>query len=81
MKATIVDLRYKMKNILKALNRNEVVRILYHGKERALLLPTKQKGDKKVQDHPFFGMHKSKTKKESVAQEMERLRGKRYHDL
>ena len=32
MKATIVDLRYRMKDILRALERNEDVSILYHGK-------------------------------------------------
>ena len=35
MKASIVDLRYKMNTILKALDRNEAVTILYHGKEKA----------------------------------------------
>ena len=32
MKASIVDLRYKMKEVLAALKRNETVHILYHGK-------------------------------------------------
>ncbi len=32
MKASIVDLRYKMKEILRALERRETVTILYHGK-------------------------------------------------
>ena len=32
MKASVVDLRYKMNDILKALDRNEKVAILYHGK-------------------------------------------------
>ena len=32
MKASIVDLRYKTTDILKALDRNESVTILYHGK-------------------------------------------------
>lgn len=32
MKATVVDLRYKMNDVLKALDRNETVTILYHGK-------------------------------------------------
>ena len=33
MKATIVDLRYRMKDVISALKRNEKVYILYHGKE------------------------------------------------
>ena len=37
MKATIVDLRYRMNDILKALERNEDVNILYHGKTKGVL--------------------------------------------
>jgi hypothetical protein len=36
MKATITDLRYRMKDILKAIDRNETVTIFYRGKEKAL---------------------------------------------
>ncbi len=32
MTASVVELRYKMNDVLKALNRNEDVSILYHGK-------------------------------------------------
>ena len=32
MKATVVDLRYKMNDVLKVLDRNEKVTILYRGK-------------------------------------------------
>lgn len=32
MKASILDLRYNMKSVLKALERNEEIEILYHGK-------------------------------------------------
>ncbi len=56
MKATIVDLRYKMNDILKALNRNEAVTVLYHGKTKAIIVPAKGQVLKKIKDHPFFGM-------------------------
>lgn len=36
MKASIVDLRYKTAEILKALNLNESVSIMYHGKLKGL---------------------------------------------
>ena len=32
MKASIVDLRYQMKDVLKSLDRGESVTIFYHGK-------------------------------------------------
>ena len=35
MKATIVDLRYRMKDVLRAIDRGEIVTVLYCGKEKA----------------------------------------------
>lgn len=56
MKASIVELRTKMKDITKALSRNESVTILSHGKVIGHLTPPKhEKKQKKVSDHPFFG--------------------------
>ena len=84
MKATIVDLRYNMKEVLKALDRNEEVKVLYHGKEKGILMPVKEKLQKKVSDHPFFGMsqkEKSSRKKPSVKKQMEELRGGRFHAI
>ncbi len=80
MQASIVDLRYKMNDILKALNRNESITILYHGKKKGLIVPTTKTPVQHVTDHPFFGMHKT-SKKESVPQTMKNLRKGRYHDL
>ena len=39
MKASVVDLRYKMNDILKALDRNETVSVLYHGKMKGVIIP------------------------------------------
>jgi prevent-host-death family protein len=39
MNASIVDLRYRMKDVLKALDRGEPVTVLYRGKEKARLVP------------------------------------------
>ncbi len=80
MQASIVDLRYKMNDILKALNRNESITILYHGKKKGLIVPTTKKPAQHVTDHPFFGMHKTSVK-ESVPQTIKNLRKGRYHDL
>jgi formamidopyrimidine-DNA glycosylase len=78
MKATILDLRYRMKDVLKALERNEDVNILYHGKLKGTIRPHKQDAGKQVTDHPFFNMRKGD---ESVEKMMEHLRGGRYCDL
>jgi len=78
MKASIVDLRYKTNDILKALDRNESVTVLYHGKVKGIIKPAREKSELKVKDHPFFGMCiESET---SVLEELENLRKPR-HDL
>jgi hypothetical protein len=79
MQASILDLRYHMKEILQALKRNETVDILYHGKHQGTIIPhhatTKELSTK---DHPYFGMASSK---KSVAKQMDELRGGRFNDL
>lgn len=79
MKASIVDLRYNMKAILKALDRNEPVEVLYHGKLKGTIIPSLVRGPIKIKHHPYFGM--SKHKKLSVEKEMKKLREERYHDI
>jgi hypothetical protein len=56
MDASILDLRYKMKNVLGALNRREKVRILYHGRVKGEITPVKGKSNSKTSQHPIFGM-------------------------
>ena len=76
MKASIVDLRYKTNDILKALDRNESVTVLYHGKIKGVIKPVKEKSELKVIEHPFFGMYQDS--EESVLKELENLRKPRY---
>ena len=56
MKASILDLRRRMKDILLALDRNESVTIFYRGKKKALLSPIRQRTKEPVKDHEAFGM-------------------------
>jgi antitoxin (DNA-binding transcriptional repressor) of toxin-antitoxin stability system len=57
MKASIVDLRYHMKDVLRAIDRGETVTVLYRGKEKARLVPLAAKGKpKRASDHPACGM-------------------------
>lgn len=80
MKATIVDLRYKMNDVLKALDRNEKVTVLYHGKIKGIIVPAKREERKKIIDHPFFGMS-SQNNKKSVLEKLNDLRKSRYNDI
>jgi hypothetical protein len=80
MKATIVDLRYKMKDVLMALDRNEKVTVLYRGKVKGVLVPSGEKKKMKISDHPFFSMS-SQVSNKSVLDEMADLREGRYDDI
>jgi hypothetical protein len=78
MEATVVDLRYRMNAVLKALERNEPVSVLYHGKVKGVIRPEARAPACKLRDHPFFG---SRASAEPIEKAMERLRGGRYRDL
>ncbi len=78
MQATVVDLRYHMNDVLKALDRNEDVDILYRGKTKGVLVAKVDRTGKKVEEHTFFNMRGSG---HSVATQMDRLRGGRYRDI
>jgi len=82
MEASIVDLRYRMKSVLEALDRGETVTVLHRGKPRAQLTPiaakTKPKPRMKVQDHPAFGMWKDREDMKDVDAYLRNLRKPRY---
>jgi len=76
MKTNAVDLRRNMKDIMRAVDRNEAVTVLYHGKEKAVILPIAHEVCKPIVEHAFFAMHDDSEK--SVDTVMEELRGGRY---
>ena len=82
MKASVVDLRYRMSEVLKAIDRNEEVTILYHGKVKGVIKPKISRGPswipRRISDHPFFNMYQSK---EAVHEVMADLRGDRYRTI
>jgi len=78
MEASIVDLRYKTSEILKALDKNESVIVKYHGKIKGIIEPAKKTVTSKVKDHPFFAMYKET--EHSVLEELDNLRSPQ-HDL
>ena len=80
MEASIVDLRYKMNEVLRALDRNEKITVLYRGKVKGFILPAKSKVQKKIKNHPFFGMSKFESKK-TVLKELDELRKVRYNAI
>jgi len=82
MKASVVDLRYRTKEILKAIERGETVTLLYRGKEKAQIVPIAQEKTKaKISELPGFGMWKDREDMKDVAAYVRRIRRGRFHDL
>ena len=79
MQASIVNLRYKMKDILRALERRERVTILYHGKVKGTIVPAERDAEPRVTSHPFFGMRADDAR--SVEKVVDELRGGRFRAL
>lgn len=75
MKASIVDLRYRMKSVLAALDRGEPVTVLHRGRPRARLVPiTEKKKRRSLTEHPAFGMWKDREDMADVAKYVRELR-------
>src|SRR5580658_966126 len=77
MNATIVDLRYNMKQVLRAIDRGETVTVLYRGKERAKLTPiapASGSSSPKTKDQPLFGLWKDREDMGDPASYLRRLR-------
>ena len=83
VQATILDLRRRMPEVLRALDRHERVTILYRGKERAVLVPSGEKpaksGRKRASDHAAFGMWADRDDFGDVADHVRTLRRGRVH--
>ncbi len=73
MNASILDLRYKTREVLRAIDRNESVAIFYRGTKKAVMLPV-QKSNKITLPKTIPGVGMWKDIKESVPDLMRRLR-------
>lgn len=72
MKASVVDLRYRMKDVLKALDRKEVVTVLHRGKVKGKLVPQAGETGISALKHPMFGVAEADSR--PVEQVMAELR-------
>ena len=84
MTATIVDLRYRTRDLFASLARGVQITITYRGRKAGVLLPYQdgvRTADtvRHVCDHPYFGSAAPSTR--TVAEEMDELRGGRFNDL
>ena len=74
MKISVIDLRYRMKEILKAIDRHEEVTILYHGKVKGVIKPKVSSRNRRISEHPFFNMYQSKKAVNDVIADLRRDR-------
>lgn len=83
MKATVLDMRRNMKDILRALDQNEPVTILHRGKKKGVIIPAgmSETSGLSVSNHPAFGMWKDRGDMGDVEQFVRKLRKPRSHDL
>ena len=77
MKVPAGELPHKMKEIMDALDHNEQVTLLCHGKERAVIVPAEDKRRKRISaaDHPACGMWKDRDDLKDVPRFVRRIRG------
>ncbi|MGO9261582.1 MAG: type II toxin-antitoxin system Phd/YefM family antitoxin [Bryobacteraceae bacterium] len=77
-----MDLRYRMKSVLEALDRGELVTISHHGREKARLVPVQSTQEaRKPSSDPAFGLWKARQDLADVSGRVRRLRTSRLHDL
>jgi antitoxin (DNA-binding transcriptional repressor) of toxin-antitoxin stability system len=80
MEASILDLRRRMAEVLRALDRNESVKILYRGRQRAVLIPTGPSDGQRrsVSSLPAFGIWKDYKTVADVPAHVRKLRRSRF---
>lgn len=84
MEASIVDLRYRMKDVLRAIDRGETVTVTYRGKEKARLVPFDSAAKRVLvnpKDHPACGMWKDREDMADPVAYIRKLRQPRYGHL
>ena len=81
MKASVLDFRRRMKDILRALDRNEPVTIYYRGKRKGVIFPVRssESPSRSLKEHPAVGMWKDRDDMKDGRAVMDRLRGVRRH--
>jgi antitoxin (DNA-binding transcriptional repressor) of toxin-antitoxin stability system len=86
MEVSMVGLRRRTAEVVKALDRNERVVILYRGKPKGIIYPAQEAEPKRMRasEHPAFGMWKDREEmKDPVAwvRKMRSARRKRLYGL
>jgi hypothetical protein len=83
MKASILDLRRRMRDVLRALDRNERVTIFHRGREKGVIHPSPGRKASVASpfEHPAFGMWKDRRDLRDVQRVVRALRKGRRNAL
>lgn len=83
MKVSALELRRKMKEVLKTLDRKEPVVLFYRGKKRAVIYPVSKEGvaHRPVEDDPAVGIWKDRQELCDVKNYVRKMRKERRHDV
>ncbi|MCE5340767.1 MAG: hypothetical protein LLF92_06520 [Planctomycetaceae bacterium] len=79
MRASILDLRRNMRQILAAIDHNESVILTYRGSEKATIVPKEQVRKIDIKKHPAFGIWADK--KDNVSAVVRNMRKGRFDAL
>ena len=76
MEASVIDLRKRMGEVMKAVVRGERVTLTYRGHPRALIVPLPKRPSEKcsIEELPAFGMWADRNEMEDPARYVEQLR-------
>lgn len=81
MKATTLDLRYRTKDVLKAVERGETVVVSYRGKAKAQIVPLSPSKAAGLRTGDAFGLWKDRKDMSDVSAYVMKLRRPRFRDL
>ena len=81
MKATTLDLRYRTKDVLKAVERGETVIVSYRGKAKAQIVPLSSAKTTALKTGEAFGLWKDRKDMGDVSAYVMKLRKNRFSDL
>ncbi len=81
MKISFSDLRNHTHDILRALDRNEPITLLYRGKPKATIKPIKPKAKVRDEDGHGFGIWSDRPEMDDATEYVQSLRGRRHYDI
>jgi len=81
MKVSALELRRKMKEIMKTLDRKEPVVLYYRGRKRAVIYPVSGEGvpHRPVEEDPAVGIWKDREDMQDVGNYVRKMRKERHN--